>query len=196
MLGRRKRKKRPDVRSGNARINRHTSANQSKYGRSAANVGTASPDTLDELLAIPPDRLDTCDIGRMNLLCATNLPGAESLGVDSFLNKLDEWTVYIDAMTRHNIHYFYEKPAEYDNSEAYWRILTLTTVLQLDFNIRHNMERIDKEDWSDSRDLFIHGLLGPQRTGTCPSIPALITAIGRRLKYPLRIVLAPGHVVG
>jgi hypothetical protein len=35
------------------------------------------PQTLDELLAATPEQLAECDIARMNLLCATGLPGAE-----------------------------------------------------------------------------------------------------------------------
>ena len=35
----------------------------------------------------------------MNLLCATGLPGAESLDVDEFLDRLDSWSERISLMT-------------------------------------------------------------------------------------------------
>mgnify|MGYP001803261196 CR=1 FL=1 len=50
------------------------------------------PQTLDELLSIPAEDLDQVDIARMNLLCATGLPGADHLnakGIDHALATLD-----------------------------------------------------------------------------------------------------------
>jgi hypothetical protein len=88
---------------------------------------------------------------------------------------------------------FRRSPEKYKNSEAYWRILALTTTLWSEFNVRYNMERIDKDDWSDSRDILIHGLLGPKRTGTCATLPVLVVAIGRRLGYPLHLVRTIAH---
>jgi hypothetical protein len=73
-------------------------------------------------------------------------------------------------------------------------MLALTTTLRDEFNVRYNMERIEKEDWSESRDSLIHGLLGAKRTGTCTSLPVLIVAIGRRLGYPLFLVHTLGHL--
>lgn len=50
------------------------------------------PQTLEELLAIPDKDLGRVDIARMNLLCATGLPGAENIDVEKYLATLDEWT--------------------------------------------------------------------------------------------------------
>ena len=47
------------------------------------------PKTYEELLAWPIDRLDQLDIARMNLLCATGLPGAEDLDVEEALETID-----------------------------------------------------------------------------------------------------------
>lgn len=47
-------------------------------------------------------------------------------------------------------------------------------------------------DPTDSRNLFIHGLLAGHG-GTCISLPVLYLAIGRRLGYPLRLVRAKEH---
>jgi hypothetical protein len=48
--------------------------------------------------------------------------------------------------------------------------------------------------FADSRDVFIHGLLGPRRMGTCSSMPILYLALGRRLGYPLKLVTTKGHL--
>jgi hypothetical protein len=48
--------------------------------------------------------------------------------------------------------------------------------------------------FADSRDVFLHGLLGPRRMGTCSSMPVLYVALGRRLGYPLKLVTTKGHL--
>jgi hypothetical protein len=70
-----------------------------------------------------------------------------------------------------------------------------------DFGVRYNPARVSRpglpEDMSffaDSKDLFLHGLLGSARTGTCSSMPVLYVAIGRRLGYPLKLVTTKAHL--
>jgi hypothetical protein len=48
---------------------------------------------------------------------------------------------------------------------------------------------------ADSRDLFIHGPLGPAHAGGCSSIPVLIAAVARRLGYPVKLVTSGAHVL-
>jgi regulator of sirC expression with transglutaminase-like and TPR domain len=48
--------------------------------------------------------------------------------------------------------------------------------------------------FADSQDVFLHGLLGPRRMGTCSSMPILYLALGRRLGYPLKLVATKGHL--
>jgi regulator of sirC expression with transglutaminase-like and TPR domain len=48
--------------------------------------------------------------------------------------------------------------------------------------------------FADSRSVFLHGLLGPERVGTCSSLPVLYVAIGRQLGYPLKLVTTRGHL--
>lgn len=142
----------------------------------------------------PPDVLARNDIAALNLLCATELPGAEGLIVREHLNILGEWAAVIGRVTEQNYYRFRSDPAAFDHSEPYWRMLVLTTVLQQQYGITYDRDKIEHMDWANSRDLFLHGLLGPRRSGTCPSLPVLLVAIGRRLGYPLRLVLSPGHV--
>ena len=47
--------------------------------------------------------------------------------------------------------------------------------------------------FADARDVFLHGLTGPERRGTCSSLPVLHVAVGRRLGYPLKLVTTKGH---
>lgn len=158
-------------------------------------VATIHPQSLDELLRLSADELARCDIARMNLLCATGLPGAESVDVDEYLERLDSWAKHIAAMTEGNLDSFRQNSAMFDNSEPLWRMLAMTRMLEREYHIHYHANHIDQEpDWRDSTGLLLHGLLGPQRHGTCPSLPVLVVAVGRRLSYPLRLVATTGHL--
>lgn len=49
-------------------------------------------------------------------------------------------------------------------------------------------------DAADSGSIFIHGLLGPRRIGSCSSLPVLYAAVARRLGYPVKLVLTVQHI--
>ena len=53
--------------------------------------------------------------------------------------------------------------------------------------------RWDLHGFEDSRNLFIHGVVSGHG-GTCTSMPLMYLAVGRRLGYPLRLVLAKAHL--
>lgn len=153
-----------------------------------------TPQTLDELLRLPFEQRLQVDIGRRNLLCAKGLPYAEDLDVDEYVERLDSWAARVGYRTEQHLPAFQRDPSQFDNSEPLWRMHAMCHVLEEDFGIHYRPERIDGDpDWTDSRDLFINGLLGELRTGTCPSLPVLLVAVGRRLGYPLKLVHSPGH---
>ncbi len=160
------------------------------------------PETLNELLALSPAELERCDIARMNLLSAEALPGAENLNVEACLATLDQWAQHIKAETDRNHHHFKEDQATYSNSEAFYKMLMMAVVLYEDYGVRYNPKLItspeataaDDHFFVDSRDVLIHGLVGPQHLGTCSSMPILYIALGRRLDYPLKLVKGKGHL--
>lgn len=148
-----------------------------------------SPQTLDALLRLPPAELNRCDIALMDLLCAQGLPGTENLNISGCLANLDQWANHVQSETERNLHQFREKPGDYYNSEGYFRMLIMAVVMYEDFGVRYNPDRIvmpqnvDANDhfFADSRDIFLHGLVGDRRMGTCSSMPVLYIAIGRRM---------------
>ncbi len=160
------------------------------------------PATLKELLALSPADLEKCDLARMNLLCAEGLPGSEDLKIDDTLATLDSWAQHVKSETDRNFHHFRETPADFNNSESYYRALLLITVVQQDFNIHYNPAHITTPDspepddtfFVDSKDLFLHGLVGSRAMGTCISMPVFYVAIGQRLGYPMKLVTAKDHV--
>ncbi len=152
-----------------------------------------SAQTLDDLLAMSPEQLADVDVAEMNLLCATSLPGAEKLDIDQRLATLDRWAARVKHETDRHQYRFVQNPGNYENSEGYFRMLMLVTVLQQDFGVHYNKQRIRDVDFRRSQDLFIHGMIGDDSGGTCVSMPAIYTAVARRLDYPVRLVLTHSH---
>lgn len=143
------------------------------------------------------------DLAAANLMAAIGLKGAEDLDVGHALNWLDSAAKEVHIETLRHSYQFRDQPDDFDNSPAYFCMLAMVTVLRHQFGVRYNPMRIRDAkfqdpncfapDFSDSRDLFIHGMIGGPG-GTCASMPVLYVAVGRRLGYPLRLVQAKGHL--
>ena len=163
-----------------------------------------TPTNLAQLLALSPEQLEKCDIARMNLLCAEGLRGSEDLDVQQNIDTLDSWAQHVKEETFRNYHRFLDHPEDYNNSEAYYRMIMLATVLQEDFNAHYDPERsipqlLGKREpndvfYADSKDIFIHGLLGSERHGTCSSLPVLYAAVAQRLGYPVDLAATEEHL--
>jgi hypothetical protein len=149
--------------------------------------------SLYQLMSLSERELEHVDIALMNLLCAQGLKGAEKLDIDSSLDLIDDWSKKVNDATEGRIYAFHQNPGKYDNSEAVFRAVNLVLTLKNDLNVHYNQAAMKHWDFSDSRDIFIHGLLYGKRSGTCTSIPVLCVAIGRRLGYPLKLVYAKQH---
>lgn len=149
---------------------------------------------FSDLIMMPEDELAKQDIALLNLRAAEGLPGSERLDVSSTLRDLDAWANRVRVETERNFHQFIKNPNEFQHSEAYFRMLLLITVLQQDFGVHYNQARVKDVDFTKSEDLFIHGMIGSKNGGTCVSMPALYTAVARRLGYPVFLVNAKEHV--
>lgn len=150
--------------------------------------------TLDELLAMSPEQLAELDIAEMNLLCATGLPGAESLDADKALARLDEYAERVQYWTDQSMWDFRENPDKFENSYAKFRVLLLISVLQQDFGIHYNDRGLRNVDFTNSKNPFLHGMIDDTNGGTCASMPIMYVAVGRRLGYPMTLVLAKKHI--
>lgn len=158
--------------------------------------------TLIDLLEADPTRLGWEDLGTLNLLCAPNLPGSEGLDLARCLSRLDRLSAFVKAGTERHRDRFRSDP-EYGHSEAMWRMAMLVTLVKRDFGAAYNPTARDEllagieSPITDSRDVFIHGFLGDdpsRRWGTCASIPVLIAAVARRLRYPVGLAVTRRHV--
>lgn len=162
--------------------------------KSAPAVDNLMPRSFEQLTALDTRELADLDIARVNLLCADGLPGAERMEVDRVCALFDQWADRVRRETARHWAQFERDPGSFRESAAYFRMLALVTVLQQDCGIHYDPERIRRPDHRDAASLFLHGLAGDSRRGTCVSIPVLYVAIGRRLGYPLKLVTTKGHL--
>jgi hypothetical protein len=161
-----------------------------------------TPGGLAALLSFPSERVARVDIARMNLLCAQGLPGATDLDLNRYLTQINQWADRVRQETERHQYRFKRNPAEFENSEGFFRMLMLTVVLTEDFGVHYDPKRasgpatasVNDGFFADSHGVFLHGLLGPERRGTCSSLPVLHVAVGRRLGYPLKLVTTKGHL--
>jgi hypothetical protein len=141
-----------------------------------------------------------CNIAYRNLLCADRLAGSEGMAPAVLLRTLSEWAERVRAETDRHLYRYQRNPAEFDNSEAYFRMLMMAVVVAEDLKVRYNPElAVDAAStgdqfFADSQNVFLHGLLGERRLGTCSSMPVLYVALGRRLGYPVCLVATKGHL--
>lgn len=169
---------------------------------SAQQIQLNCPNSFNDLLALRPDQVANTDIALMNLLCAEGLPDAESLNTADALQALDQWAQYIKSETDRSYHRYQEDPQYFYNSSNFYKILIMAVVVYENFGVRYSLKWIappaelqtNDHFFADSRDVFIHGLLGPNRMGTCSSMPVLYIALGRRLGYPLKLVTTKQHL--
>lgn len=158
--------------------------------------------SLRILLSLSDNELQGVDIARMNLLCAQGLLGSEDLDVNATLAVLDQMAVRVREETERHFYRFQQNPAEFENSEGFFRMIMLAVVLTEDFHVRYDPAKISTlaeaqasdSFFADAHDVFLHGLTGPSRKGTCSSLPVLQVAVGRRLGYPLKLVTTKGHL--
>jgi hypothetical protein len=154
--------------------------------------------SLGEMLFLPPQEIARLPVGFTNLLCATNLPDTANLNLTQCFHTLILWVDNVRSATERQLFRFHQHPSEYQNSEAYFRVLVLITVLQRDLGVTYhpNLKDATERNLSHqtSRELFLHGLLDGDKLGTCANMPVLYAAVGRMLNYPIYLVRAAGHV--
>jgi hypothetical protein len=173
-----------------------------RKSREAEREAAAAPRTLTALLRMPPEALGAVPTARMNLLCGSGLSSGDEPDVEGCLAALKVWAERVRSETARHSYRFRQDPGEYENSEGFFRMLMMTVVLEEDFKVHYDTRRrarpgaarLDDGFFADPKAVFLHGLLGPERQGTCSSMPVLYVAVGRELGYPLKLVTTKGHL--
>ena len=150
--------------------------------------------TLERLRNPTDEECAGFDLAAVDLACAAGLPGSDRLDVPACLAWVDHAAAWVRHQTAATIEQFRRGPATYENSEGIFRVVAMMNVLWRGLGVHYNRERVDDpEGFTDSRDDFIHGIVGG-RGGTCASLPVLLAAVGRRLGYPLKLVKTARHL--
>jgi Transglutaminase-like superfamily len=157
-------------------------------------VAKPSYPSLGQLAEMSDDELHGQDIALLNLRCAEGLRGSEKLDISQCLATLDKWAAWVKHETDRHLYKFRQNPKDFESSEPYFRMLMLITVVQQDFKVHYDPDRIRDVDFTNSQDLFIHGMIDNDNGGTCVSMPVLYTAVARRLGYPVFLASAKGHL--
>jgi hypothetical protein len=155
-----------------------------------------------QLLTLRSNELCTVDIARMDLLCAEDLPRPADATLNGQLATLDAWAARITSETKRHWYRYRQNPQDFNHSEGFFRMLMMAVVLSEDFNVQYDPVLRMSTPAASSHDaffasadpVFLTGLLGPARKGTCSSLPVLYVALGRRLGYPLHLVTTKGHL--
>jgi hypothetical protein len=171
-------------------------------GRVVTAARAAGPRTLGELLGVQPKRPTNIGIACMSLLCAEGLPSSLNANPEQCLATIQSWAVRVRSETERHHYRFEQNPGEFQNSEGYFWMLMMSVVLAEDFGVHYNAEqrmapgqaRVGDGFFADAQNVFLHGVLGPGRQGTCSSLPVLYVAVGRQLGYPLKLVTTKGHL--
>lgn len=139
------------------------------------------------------DDLEREDFGRLNLLAASGLRGAERLDVEAYCHRLDQWAGLVRSATAKMLPKFHDHPGRYGRTPGRFRMLVMFTILQRDLGVKYDLScAVGDVDYSSARSWFIHGPMDGHG-GTCVSLPMLFLAVGRRLGYPLYLCEAREH---
>ena len=134
----------------------------------------------------PHKWLALLDIGSVNMLCASDLPGAPQAGTDTTAARLDKWAEAVRQETARRVADLKGSAREGPSNDARIRASVLASVLRDQAGIALPGRPIQKTDFRDPANIFIHGC-GKQGGGTSLSAPVVCVAVGRRLGYPLRL---------
>jgi len=152
------------------------------------------PYSVDTFIMMSADELEKVDIALVNLVCAKNLKGSESLDINKCLKTLDKWAEIIKEDTSKRLPSFHANPARYDNSVNLFKVVNMVLTLKEQIGVDYNLEIMKTTNFIDSKNFFIHGCIEGNKRGGCISIPILCVCVGRRLGYPLKLVLTREHV--
>jgi hypothetical protein len=152
------------------------------------------PLTLEELGNLSDTELNAIDLSELNFACLRGLPETKAVKIEVCARQLERWTLSVRLQTEANLYRYFANPTEFENSEAFFRMLMLVTVLQQDYGVGYNLARVEDVDFRKPSDLFVHGLLGYGEGGTCVSIPTVYADIAQRLGYPVYLVYAKQHL--
>jgi hypothetical protein len=135
----------------------------------------------------PENEIARLDPAFVQFVTNMGFPGSERLNPRGCLRKVREMAHRVEEYTEQRRWTFRQNPERFENSEAMFRALCLTTVLQREFDVRYDLAKAPRDVPFEVEDTTIHGIIFGNG-GTCVSLPVLYAAVGRILRYPIKLV--------
>jgi hypothetical protein len=183
-------------------LKKHIKSDEPVQTSSSSDTQNLNAKDFSFVLSLAPEQVADYDIAELNLLCGAGLDGNEKADLNQCRKALDDLVRMVKAETDRNWQRFQRNPTEYQNSEAYYRMGMVITVIRQDFKAKYNPKLITDPSkrtenevfYKDASNVFLQGLLTGDKMGTCASMPVLYVAVGRRLGYPVHLVSTKGHL--
>jgi hypothetical protein len=154
--------------------------------------------TVEQLVRLSTSDLESLGIAGISLVCANGLAGAEELDIPVCIARVRQWANRVRERLPRFASAFSRDPEYFNHSRNVFLMTIVVQVLKQDIGLCYNPERLPTTEVRpappDSRDLLIHGPLGPSLVGTCNNIPMVVVAVARELGYPVYLATTPLHV--
>jgi|GEM_PF-836136 len=153
--------------------------------------------TLNDLIAMPEDRLAEVDPLAMNLIVAKGIPSLSGIEIARYQNVVNTWALDFQRRCLPQWEpYFHEAPHEFENDIRYFRLGMVCQYLELEVGIQYNPDQRDVKGilYTNPSDLFLNGVIDT-REGTCGNMSALQVAFGWRLGWPVSLACVNSHFI-
>lgn len=175
-----------------------------REGNPKASLSRRDGLSFGDILTLAHSESQSVDLAEANILCAEGLPGVGDLDVPKCVEKIDRWTELVRKQTLRRLSEYTRSPQTYDNSEARFRLSVLADVIGKDIGLYYDCVPLLQHPvgtlvpqrgnlFQDPRQVFIHGVLLGEAPPAPLTLTVIVTAIGRRLGYPLKLVTARTH---
>lgn len=151
---------------------------------------------LEALTGMSADQLAQIDPLRLNLAVARGCPGLGNLEVAPHAAELDRWAHELRRLLPGAEEEFRRSPTDWKDDIHFFHLGLLCWFIDEVLHIRYRDDQRDMEFvcYTDSRDLFLHGLI-ETRLGTCATMPTLHAALAWRLGWPVSLAVSGWHVL-
>ncbi len=105
---------------------------------------------------------------------------------------VDEMAAVAEMATERYWTQFERAPEKFEHSANLFRMMAVVTALQRDFGVAYDVECLRSRRILKTREPFSFTASWMDREE--PALPVLFAAVGRRLRYPLKLAAAVSHV--
>jgi hypothetical protein len=155
--------------------------------------------TWQQLRCLSDDKLERQDVLFVNIACGEGVPGVPFIDEGQCETRLRDILAVVKLWTKLRYELFQTEPERFDHCWDRYRMACMVAVLQWQFNMLRDPEWTFEDGADTARNtppnhhLFAHHLMRGG-LGSCASLPIVFCSVGRRLGYPLKLVLTKRHM--